>query len=319
MSSRTDGGEPESGRRRRGFAAFWSGQTPVLRGIALMCFATVCFSSMHATIRHVSAELEVFQIAFLRNLFGLAFLIPVLAGSGFGQMRTQRLGLHALRGFVNVGAMLLFFSALAIAPLAKVTALNFTAPLFTAMLSVLFLGERFRARRWAAIACGFLGMMVILRPGLTAVETGALLSLASAVLWAVAMILIKMLSRTESSVAIVAWMAIFLSLFSLGPAIWTWRDPSAETWGWLVFIALVGTAAQVSLSQSLKETEPTAVLPFDFLKLIWTALLGAWLYAEIPDVWTLLGAVVIFSSAFYVVWRERRDARAAAVVPPPHV
>jgi drug/metabolite transporter (DMT)-like permease len=125
------------------------------------------------------------------------------------------------------------------------------------------------------------------------------------------MIFIKILSRTESSVAIVAWMAIFLSLFSFIPAMLTWRDPSPETWAWLVFIGLIGTLAQVSLSQSLKETDPTAVLPFDFLKLIWTALLAAWFFAEIPDAFTLLGAVVIFGSGLYVAYRERQASRAS--------
>ncbi|MGM0584963.1 MAG: DMT family transporter [Pseudomonadota bacterium] len=291
---------------RGGLRAAWAGQSPVMRGVIMMCLSTVAFASMHATVRHVSAELPVYQIVFFRNLFGLAFLIPVILGSGIVQMRTRRLGLHALRGLINIGGMLMFFTAVTITPLAKVTALSFTAPIFTAMLSVLVLGERFRLRRWAAIAFGFLGMLVIIRPGLAVVETGALLALAAAALWAVAMIVIKILSRTETSVAIVAWMGVFLSLFSLGPAIWVWEDPSPAAWGWLLVIGLTGSLGQVSLSQSLKETDPTAVLPFDFLKLIWTALLGAWFFAEIPDLFTWIGAGVIFSSGLYIAYRERR-------------
>lgn len=292
-----------------GLRGWWRAQTPVMRGVTMMCLSTVAFSAMHVTIRHVSAELHPFQIALFRNLFGLAFLTPLLIGAGFAQLRTKRLHLHALRALVNIGAMLMFFTALSITAVATVTALSFAGPVFTAVLSVLVLGERFRLRRWAAIGCGVLGMLIILRPGIAPMETGPILALAAAALWSVALIIIKVISRTESSVAITAWMGIFLSAFSLGPALWVWQAPSLPAWGWLLFIGLAGSAAQVSLAQSLSETEPTAVMPFDFLKLIWTTLLGAWAFGELPDVWVYLGAAVIFSSGFYIAWRERQAAR----------
>ena len=292
-----------------GLGALWQRQSPVMRGVFMMCLSTIAFAVMHFSVRVASAELHPFQIAFFRNLFGLAFLAPLLIGSGFAQMRTRRLGLHAFRAVVNIGAMLLFFSALATTPLAKVTALGFTAPIFTSVLSVLILRERFHLRRWTAIGLGFLGMLIILRPGLTVVETGALFVVGSALLWSVALIIVKILSRTESSIAIVAWMGIFLSALSIGPAIWVWRDPSLWAWGWLVFIGLSGSAAQVSLSQALKETDPTAVMPFDFLKLIWAALLAFWFFGEIPDEFTLLGAAIIFGSGLYVAHRERLAAK----------
>ncbi|MBY8975843.1 EamA family transporter [Rhodobacteraceae bacterium NNCM2] len=285
----------------------WRGQTAVIRGISMMCLSTFAFVAMHTTIRHVSAELHPFQIAFFRNLFGLVFLFPVLLGTGLAQMRTKRLGLHAFRGLINIVAMFLFFTAVSTTPLAKVTALSFTAPIFAASLSVLVLGERFRIHRWAAIIAGFVGMLVILRPGIAVIEPGALMALAAAAIWAVAMILIKMLSRTESSVAIVAWMGIFLCAFSIGPAIMVWRDPSFEALCWLLFIGFTGSIAQVSLSQALKETDPTAVLPFDFLKLIWASLLAAWFFNEVPDQYTWLGAGLIFSAGLYIARRERRS------------
>lgn len=296
----------------RAFGALWQRQSPVMRGVVLMCLSTFAFSVMHLSVRVVSAELHPFQIAFFRNLFGLAFLTPLLIGPGFRQMRTRRLGLHALRGVLNVCAMLLFFSALATAPLAKVTALGFIAPIFTSVLSVLILRERFHLRRWTAIGIGFVGMLIILRPGLVSVDAGALYAVAAAMLWSFALIIVKTLSRTESSVAIVAWMGIFLSVLSIGPALWVWRDPSLWAWGWLVVIGLAGSAAQVSLSQSLKETDPTAVMPFDFLKLVWAALLGFWYFGEIPDEFTLLGAAIIFGAGLYVAHRERLAARSGS-------
>lgn len=286
--------------------ALWERQTPALRGILLMCLSTVAFSIMHGLVRFVSEMLPPFQIAFFRNVFGLAFLMPLLLRSRFAVLRTQKIGLHALRGVINIGAMLMFFTALSISPLAKVTALSFTAPIFMAILAVLVLGERFRIYRWIAIFFGFAGMLIILRPGIVAIDTGALLVTGAAALWAVAMIIIKILSRTESSLTIVAYMGIFLGLFSVFPALWVWQPFGVETLGWLVLIGLFGTIAQMTLSQALKETDPTALMPFDFLKLIWTAIIGAWFFGEIPDVYTLIGAAVIFSSGLFIAYRERQ-------------
>lgn len=288
----------------------WEGQSGVMRGVLLMCLSTVAFALMHALIRYVSAEIPPFEVAFFRNLFGLVFLAPLIIGGGLAQMRTKRLGLHAMRGVINVIAMLLFFTALSITPVAKVTALSFTAPIFMGVLSVVFLGERFRIRRWMAIFAGFVGMLIVLRPGFALVDAGALMVLASSALWAVALVMIKILGRTETSVAIVAWMGIFLCLFSIGPAISVWVWPSLSALGWLACIGLSGSIAQVALSQSLKETEPTAVMPFDFLKLIWATLLGLWWFGEIPDIYTWVGAAVIFGAGFYIAYRERRLAAA---------
>lgn len=293
-----------------GLGAFWKNQSPVMRGVIMMCASTVAFAFMHFSVRVASSELHPFQIAFFRNLFGLAFLLPLLIGPGFAQMRTSRIGLHALRGVVNIAAMFLFFTALSITPLAKVTALSFTAPIFTSVLSVVILREQIRLRRWTAIGLGFIGMLIILRPGFAVVETGALLVIVSALLWSLALIIVKTLSRTESSVAIVAWMGIFLSVFSIGPAIWVWKDPTLWAWGWLLFIGFAGSVAQVCLSQALKETDPTAVMPFDFLKLVWAALLAFWFLGEVPDEMTFVGAAVIFGAGLYVAHRERAAARA---------
>ena len=274
-----------------------------------MCLSTVAFSIMHGLVRFVSEVLPPFQIAFFRNVFGLAFLLPLLMRSRFAILRTKQIGLHALRGVINMAAMLMFFTALSISPIAKVTALGFTAPIFMAILAVLVLGERFRIYRWSAIFLGFVGMLIILRPGLVAIDTGALLVTGSAALWAVAMIIIKIQSRTESSLTIVAYMGIFLGIFSIAPALWVWQPFGIKTLGLMVLIGLFGSIAQMAISQSLKETDPTALMPFDFLKLIWTAMIGAWFFAEIPDIYTWIGATVIFLSGLFIAFRERNSPR----------
>ena len=289
----------------KGASTFWNRQTPVMRGIVLMCLSTIAFSIMHGLVRFVSEVLPPFQIAFFRNIFGLAFLLPLLMRSRFAVLRTRQIGLHALRGVINMAAMLMFFTALSISPIAKVTALGFTAPIFMAILAVIVLGERFRIYRWSAIFLGFAGMLIILRPGLVVIDTGALLVIGSAVLWAVAMLIIKIQSQTESSLTIVAYMGIFLGVFSIAPALWVWQPFELQTLGLMVLIGLFGSIAQMAISESLKETDPTALMPFDFLKLIWTAMIGAWFFAEIPDMFTWIGATVIFSSGLFIALRER--------------
>ena len=289
----------------KGASKFWNRQTPVMRGIVLMCLSTVAFSIMHGLVRFVSEVLPPFQIAFFRNFFGLAFLLPLLMRSRFAVLRTKQIGLHALRGVINMAAMLMFFTALSISPIAKVTALGFTAPIFMAILAVIVLGERFRIYRWSAIFLGFVGMLIILRPGLVVIDTGALLVIGSAVLWAVAMLIIKIQSQTESSLTIVAYMGIFLGVFSIAPALWVWQPFDLQTLWLMVLIGLFGSIAQMAISESLKETDPTALMPFDFLKLIWTAMIGAWFFAEIPDIFTWIGATVIFSSGLFIAFRER--------------
>ena len=287
----------------------WKNQTPVMRGIVLMCLSTIAFSIMHGLVRFVSEVLPPFQIAFFRNIFGLAFLLPLLMRSRFAILRTKQIGLHALRGVINMAAMLMFFTALAISPIAKVTALGFTAPIFMAILAVLVLGERFRIYRWSAIFLGFVGMLIILRPGLVAIDTGALLVIGSAALWAVAMIIIKIQSRTESSLTIVAYMGIFLGVFSIAPAVWVWQPFGLQTLGFMVLIGLFGSIAQMAISEALKETDSTALMPFDFLKLIWTAMIGVWFFSEIPDIYTWIGATVIFLSGLFIAIRERSIQR----------
>ena len=238
--------------------------------------------------------------------------LPVILTQGIGFMRTNRLALHGIRSLFNIGAMLMFFYALSITEVAHVTALGFSAPIFAAILSVVFLGERFRARRWLAIGFGILGMLVIVRPGFIPIGLGPLLVIGSAFLWAVVLSIIKVMSRTESSLTIVAYMNIFLAIYALGPAIWVWVWPTWDGWVLMIAIALFGTCAQISVSQALKETEQTLIMPFDFLRLIWVALIGFWVFGEVPDQFIWAGGAIIFASGVYLAYRERQTRRAEA-------
>ena len=291
----------------------WLDLPAATRGIILMVGSTMLFSIMHTAVRYLSAELHPVQIVFFRNLFGLVVFLPLIMQSGLSFLKTEKLPLHLLRAGLNVCAMIAFFMALSMAPLARVNGLAFTAPLFTAVLGVFLLGERFRLRRWSAIVCGFIGALVILRPGFAPIDLGSWLTLLSALLWGLTMVVIRILGRTESSLTTTGYMIILLSLLSFGPALFVWQTPQPTAWAILLLIGVTGTTAQIALAEALKTAETTVVLPFDFLKIIWAAMLGFVLFAEVPTIYTWTGAAIIFASSFYVAYREQRLSKRTSV------
>ncbi len=276
-----------------------------------MLGATVMFSCMHATIRHASAEMHPFEVAFFRNLFGLALLAPLLFRYGIAPLRTAKLKLHLLRGLFNITTILCFFYALSIAPLTDVAAMTFASPIFATALAVFVFGERIGIRRWAAILVGFAGTLVVLRPGFEGVAFGPLLALFAALFWGVALLVIKVLARTESSLTITAYMMILLTPMSLVAAVFFWRWPSAEQYLWLLLIAALGTSGHLFLNQALKEAETNVVMPVDFVRLIWVSIIGYFAFGEVPDLFTWIGGAMIFASALYIAYRESRRRRQA--------
>ncbi len=287
-----------------------------LRGILWMLLSTFCFAALHGAVRHVSATVHPFEIAFFRNLFGALVILPWLVRFGWAPLRTRRLGLHGLRALLNAIAMMAFFTALSLAPLVEVTALGFTAPIFGTVLAVLFFGERVGIRRWSATLVGFAGTLVVLRPGFTEVGTGLLLALLGALVWAGVMMIVKSLGRTDSSITITGYMSVLMTPLSLVPALWVWQWPTGAELAWLVAIGLLGGVGQLMLAQSLKEGEANVVMPIDYFKLIWTTAI-AWLaFAELPDPFTYAGATMIFASSIYIAYRERRTGTPLALPRP---
>ncbi len=280
----------------------------VLRGALLMAAAAACYAILHGSVRYVSSQPHPFEITFFRNLFGLIVLAPWFVVHGLKPLRTRRIGLHLLRASSNVIAMLMFFMALSMTPLAQVQALGFTAPLFTTVLAIFILGERVRLRRWTALIAGFIGALIIVRPGFQPIDTGSLLTVASAAIWAFTLITIKLLSRTDSAVTITAYMVLLMSPLSLLPALYYWTWPSPEMWLWLVVCGVSGTIAQLLMAQSFRVADATVVLPFDFTKIVWGALIGYLAFGEVVDIWTWIGASVIFSGVTYITYRERNLA-----------
>ena len=276
-----------------------------LRGVALMLAATLLFTSMQVTVRHVAADLHVIEIAFFRNFLGLVILVPIVFRVGWPAFHTKRLHIHAARGTLQTVGMLTFFTAITMAPLAQIVALSFTAPLFAGAGAVWFLHERAGVTRWLALIFGFGGALIVIRPGFAEVSTGALLVVGSSVVWAGALLLIKVLGRTESSVTTTLYMGLFMAPLSLVPALFVWQWPAPETWIWLVLIGAFGVTGHLALAQALREADTTRVLPVDFMRLLWASLFGFIIFAEIPDVWTWIGGAVIFAATTYVALQGR--------------
>jgi drug/metabolite transporter (DMT)-like permease len=305
-------------------STFAAGLTGNLRGIAWMALSTVAFSTMHAMVRDATQTLHPFEVAFFRQFLGVFVLAPWFIRYGLAPLRTKRIGLHTARAAVNVVAMFAFYYALSIVPLAQVSALGFSVPIFTAILAMAFLGERVRLRRWAAILFGFAGVFVALGPDLQSsgtVELGSLLVVLSSLTWAIALIFIKVLGRTDSTVTITVYMVLLMTPMSLPPALLVWEWPTLAMLGQLVLIGVLGTIGQLTVVQALKEGETHVVMPIDFTKLIWAAILGFLWFHEIPTVFTWLGGAMIFASTMYIAWREhqlRRAKQAAAVADAPH-
>jgi drug/metabolite transporter (DMT)-like permease len=272
---------------------------------------------MMALIRVLGADLHPFEINFFRSVFSLLMLTPMILRHGFRHLRTPRLGLHALRGLISGCAQLSIFMALVMIPLAQISALSFTAPLFTTVTAVIVLGEVIRVRRIAALAIGFAGTWLILRPGVIGVELGSILVLLGSLAWGISMIVIKILSRTDSAISITFYGALFISPIALIAAIPFWQTPTLVELGWLVAIAVLATLVHLCFNQAIKEADLTVLLPFNFASLIWAAIIGYLVFAEAPTIWTWVGGAIIFISGTYLVLRESRLKGAPSTVPSP--
>lgn len=293
--------------------------SPTLAGAGLVVLSTMGFSVMHAMIQYLGKQgLHGFEIAFFRNLFGVIVIAPMVMQHGLSVFRTGNLKLQFARAGVNSIAMLMFFYGITTGvALGLVQSLSFTAPLFTSLLAVLFLGERMRVHRWTALFVGFIGTLIILRPGMAEIPPGAMYILCAAMMWGIAMVIIKKLTETDSAVTISIYMILFLTPISGIAASFVWTNPTWEQLAWMVAIGIIGTLSQLAFTQAFRLADATAVLPFDFSKLIWSALLGWIFFAQVLDIWVWVGAILIFSGGFYIAMRERKVTGKEPVVREP--
>jgi drug/metabolite transporter (DMT)-like permease len=279
-----------------------------LWGIWWMLVTGLLFVGVTGVVRHLGTDMNPMQAAFIRYAFGVVLIAPVLLRMYGSGTRPSRVGLHLLRGITHGTAVMLWFFAMARIPIAQVTAIGFTTPIFTAIGAAIYLGEHLHARRIAAILVSFLGTLIIIRPGAVSIELGALAQLAAAPLFACSFLVAKKLTETESSASIVAYMSIFVTLALLPPALMVWRTPTFTELGWLFVTAIFATAGHYTLTLAMQAMELTVLQPFSFLQLVWATLLGFYVFAEVPDVWTLTGGAIIIASVTYIAHREARAA-----------
>jgi drug/metabolite transporter (DMT)-like permease len=282
---------------------------PNVQGALWLVSGGFIFTSTSVMIRLLSAEIESVQTAFFRAFLSVILLLPMIAAGRVKPWRSKRLAGHFWRTAMGTASMVLGFYAVSMLPLADATAIAFSQPLFSVVVAALIAGEKVRWRRWSATVVGFLGVLVMVRPGAASLQLGALVALANAASVAVSIYLVKRLSNSEAPLMILTQFAIFSTLLLAVPAIAVWRWP--DFWGWLLAIgvALSATVGQYFWVQAFKSGEMSAVAPFEYLRLPFAVFVGWLIWGEMPEIWTYVGAAIVIGSALYIAHREAQLAR----------
>jgi len=266
----------------------------------------------------MNAGLHPFEVVFLRNLFACLMLLPLLAWRGRSLLRSSQLPLYGLRVAVSLFSMQAWFYALWLIPLGEVTAISFLAPVFGTIGAIFLLGERVRLRRWTAVIVGFLGAMVILRPGVAPLGLGQVCAVLSAMSMGLTVIMIKQLTANDDPDKIVFLTNMMLMPLSLLPALFVWRWPTLDALVPLLGMGLTAVLGHVTLVRGYAATDASLAMTFEFSRLPFAVALAYVAFGETIDAWTWIGALIIFASAAYITHREARLAsqRSAGNSPP---
>ncbi len=276
------------------------------RGIALILASTVFLGASDVTAKYLSATLPSIEIAWIRFLvFALIMSPAMVPGSPLYALRSRRPGLQAMRGVALLGSSLFFISGLRFLPIAEASATGFVAPLFVTALSIVFLGETVGVRRWLATAVGLIGVLIILRPGTGAFHPAAFFPIVSALAWACTLIMTRMMSGRDHAITTMTYSSIVgvCILSALVPFVWV--APSWHDILFGVFIGLASTAGQWIVVLAFRYADASVLAPFSYTQLLWVSILGFVIFGEVPDIWTVTGAVFIVGSGLYTAHRER--------------
>ena len=276
----------------------------VLIAAGLTVFAGLCFACLSAQVKFLSGDLHGFVITFWRNFWGLFFMLPWLYRQGLGELSWPRIRMFTLRSAISLASMLCGFTSLHYLTLANGTALSFTAPLFATIMAAVVLGETVRRRRWSATIVGFIGVLIVLRPTVGGISYGEVLALSGAFLTALVIIIVKQMSKTEPSNAIVAYMVLLLTPMSFVVAVPFWSWPQPGDWPFVIGMGLAGTIGHVCWTRAISMADASVVVPFDYVRLIFTIVIGILAFNEHPDLHTLVGAGIIVCAGIYIARRE---------------
>ncbi|WP_029587108.1 DMT family transporter [Bradyrhizobium sp. URHD0069] len=276
------------------------------RGIALILASTVFLGASDVTAKYLSATLPSIEIAWVRFLVFALIMVPaMLPGSPLYALRTERPGLQLMRGVALVSSSVFFISGLRFLPIAEASATGFVAPLFVTALSIFFLGERVGVRRWLATAVGLIGVLIILRPGTAAFHPAAFFPIVSALAWACTLIMTRMMSGGEHAITTMTYSSItgVCILSALVPFVWV--TPSWNDILFGIFIGVASTAGQWIVVLAFRYADASVLAPFSYIQLLWVSILGFVVFGEVPDIWTVGGAIFIVASGLYTAHRER--------------
>lgn len=280
-----------------------------LSGALWMVAGGLLFVAVAVLVRHLGSDLPAVEAAFIRYVFGLIILIPVIMRMQWRRVRGRNLQLYAWRGLAHGAAVMLWFFAMARIPISEVTAIGYTTPIFTVVGAVLIFGERIRMRRIVAILIGFVGILIILRPGFEAIEIGSLAQLVAAPCFAISFLFAKKLTNTENSSDTLVMLSVFCTLALLPGALYLWESPSATDLAWLALVAVFATAGHYAITKSIANAPLTVTQPFSFLQLVWAIIFGFLLFDEVPDLWVCIGAAIIVATITYMSHREAITSR----------
>lgn len=275
-----------------------------LPAMGWMLASSVLFSANFAIIRILGEGLPVLEIVFFRNLFIFLFLVPILLRQGRENLKTRHPWLVAIRGILHAAALSFWYVGLINTPLAPATALGMLEPIFVAIFAALFLKESTGAARWVASLFGFVGTLIIIRPGFEAVSLGALSVVASAAIWAVYIMMGKVHSRAESATLVTAYPVALTVFIVFIPMLFVWITPTLEQMGWLILSGAVAGAANVFLTRAYGMGDASAVAPVTFTRMIFAASIGFAVFSEVPVIWTWIGGGVIFAAGWYLMRTE---------------
>ena len=270
--------------------------------VAMALFAVLAACSRKAALM----GMHPLQIVFLRNLSATLFLMPMLVMRGRSLLRSNALHLYGVRVGISIFSMTAWFYALALIPVAEVTAIGFLAPLFGTLGAIVFLGEKVRIRRWTALVIGFLGAMIILRPGTESFGLGQACAVFNAMSSGLVTVLLKQLSSEDDSGKIVFLTTVLMLPPTLVPALFVWETPGWEYAPVILTIGFTAVLGHYCLMRGFASTEASLVMTFDFSRLPFAVLIGWWMFGEVTDIWTWVGAAIIFASAIYITRREAR-------------
>ena len=274
--------------------------------LAILLFVTATFfgSLMGVFMRLAQSDINVFTASFLRFGIGFVIILPYLFYSKFNVYKTNNIKLHFIRGIINVPTMYVGFAALMFIPLEQIQALHFVVPLIVTFLAVFFFKEKIRFVRISALIIGLIGMLVMLRPGIIEINIGVYMVLFSSLVWSFIIIITKFLSKNDSPITILTYQYSLVTFFSFFIVIFFWEMPSSIIFLYTFLAALSGTVLHLALIYSYKLVDLTLIQPFTFLSLIWASLFGYYIFGEEPDIFTWLGAIIIFSGVLIIFYRE---------------